>query len=198
MNERLAKKLKKILAKAGLTEEEIGKIVDEVEEAVTEEVVEEEGNPEEAPLPPSEEVVEETPIVEEAPIEEVAPTEEVAPIQEEVAPETDGNIESALAELAAQEGDVPPQVDVPPTPVEPLAPQIDPSQVQELVNQLGEANKTIEALTTRVDSLEEALKSAGVITSDSKLGDETPRITPNANANNEDAFDDILATINGK
>lgn len=205
LNERLEKKLTKILAKAGLNEEEIGKIVEEVEGAVSEETNEEEGNPEETPLPPSEELSEgEVPNPEEgaAPIEEapIPPQaeEEPAPQPEEVPP-GDGNIEEALKQLAAQEeGAIPPEAGVPPTPPEPLVPQVDPALVQELQSALGEANKTIEALTARIDSLEEALKGAGVITGSSQLGDETPRITPNANADQNDAFDDVLNVINGR
>ena len=204
MNERLEKKLKKILAKAGLDEEEIGKIVDEVEGVVSEEVNEEEGNPEETPLPPSEESSEgEVPNPEEvaAPIEEtpIPPQEEEPAPQAEEVPPSDGDIASALDELAAQEeGAIPPEAEVPPAPQEPLVPQFDPALVQELQSALGEANKTIEALTARIDSLEEALKGAGVITGSSQLGDETPRITPNANADQIDAFDDVLNVINGR
>lgn len=193
MNEKLAKKLKKILAKAGLDEDKIDEIVEEVVEATTEEeVINENDNPDNVtPDQPSEETqVEETP----------APTnEEVPPVQEEVPP-TDGNIEQALQELAAQEqGEVPPTDAVPPTQEQaPVPPVVDPSATEELKASLREANKTIEGLTARIDSLEQALKAAGVITSESKLGDETPRITPNANQENVDVFDDVLATINGK
>ena len=202
-NEKLAKKLKKILAKAGLDEDKIDEVVEEVEEATSEEVVEEDGNPEEAQVPPTEEeggevppeVVEEV-VNEEQPAPQEAPLEGEAPIEE--VPPTDGSIEQALGELAAQEqGEVPQEV-VAPTPDQAPLPPIDPTLVEELKTQLGEANKTIEGLTARIDSLEEALRSAGVISSDSKLGDETPRITPNANQESEDAFDEIINHINGK
>lgn len=198
MNERIAKKLKKLLAKAGLEEDKVDEVVEEVEAALAEEDVPEEGgNPEEAPLPPSEEeAVEEVPeeVVEEAAAEEVPPSEE------EAAP-GDGNIESALEELAAQEeGAVPPEGEVPPTPDQelPPVPQVDPNEVAQLAADFGEAKKTIEGLLARIDSLEEALKASGVISNDSKVGDETPRLTPNANQDNADAFDDVLAVINGK
>lgn len=200
MNEKLAKKLKKILAKAGLDEEKINSIVDAVEEAVTEEEAPEDVDPEEAEAEVSEEEVVEEPdqVVEEAPVEEEAPNEEVLPPQEEVAQENDGSIEAALNELAAQEGVAPNEAQVPGPEAEAPLPTIDPSEVQKLQNDLAEANKTIEGLVARIDSLEEALKGAGVITSNSKLGDENPRLTPNASANQEDAFDDILNVINGK
>lgn len=198
LNERLEKKLAKILTKAGLDEEKVNAIVDEVEEALTEEVAPEEGNPEEAPIPPSAEEIVAPDQVEGDP----APEEIPAPQEEETSAPTDGSIESALQELAAQEeAPVPPQPEVPVDPAtqEPLIPQVDPNLVQELQTQLGEANKTIEGLVARIDSLEEALKGAGVITSSSALGDEKPRITPNANRENGDeAFDEVLAAINGK
>ncbi len=210
MNEKLAKKLKKILAKAGLEEDKIGEIVEEVEGAIAEEVTDEDGNPAEPPLPPSEENGDVVPPIEEGAGDvppqgdlPIPPTEEVVPPTEgdvppEVPPqEGDGSIEAALSQLAQQEGQptLPPQEgDVPPAPIAPIE---DP-RIGELESQLGEANKTIEALSARVDSLLEALKEAGVISGSSALGDETPRVTPNANHNEEDAFDDILATINGK
>ena len=198
MNERLEKKLKKILAKAGLDEDQIDGIVEEVESAVAEEVVPEEGNPDETTeVPP----VEDEPVVTEPAPEEVPPeaaAEEVPPVEE--VPPTDGNIAAALDELAAQEGAVPPESEVPPEAVPPqeVIPQADPTEIQKLSDDLAEAHKTIEGLVARIDSLEEALKASGVISNDSKVGDETPRITPNANQENNDAFDDILATINGK
>ena len=83
------------------------------------------------------------------------------------------------------------------TPEVPPVPQVDPAFAQ-LQNDFKESQKTIEALNARVDSLTEALKAAGVITGDAKVGDETPRINPNAHAEGEDAFDDVIATINGK
>ena len=195
-NEKLEKKLKKILAKAGLDEDKVNDIVDEVEGALVEEEVPEDVNPGEDAVPPSENEGDE--VVEEKAEEEVAPEEVVEEVAQEEVPPTDGNIEQALEELAAQEGEATPNAEVAPLPEEPIVPQIDPSELQKLSNDLNEANKTIQGLLARIDSLEDALKAAGVITSDSKVGDETPRITPNANANNEDAFDDILATINGK
>lgn len=197
-NEKLEKKLKKILAKAGLDEEKVDAIVDEVESELAEEDVPEDANPvEEVAAQPSEEEVVEPEAQEE---EQVAPSEDEVPPQEEVVPPGDGNIEEALNELAAQEeGVATPEEVVPPAPAqEQLPPPIDPSQIEQLAHDLGEANKTIQGLLARIDSLEEALKGAGVITSDSKVGDENPRITPNASAGQEDAFDNILDVINGK
>lgn len=205
MNEKLAKKLAKILAKAGLDEDQVNNIISEVEEAVAEEVTPDGGNPDpNAQVPPSDENGNDVPP---APEGDVPPSEVVPPIpNEEVVPQDDdGSIDSALAQLAAQEQGVTPPTDVPPTPdpnqglpPTPPIPQVDPTKIEQLINDLGEANKTIEALSSRINSLEEALKSAGVITSNSALGDETPHITKNASADQVDAFDDILNVINGK
>lgn len=199
-NEKLAQTLKEVLAKEGLEEDKVDAIVNEVEGKLAEEDVPEDANPEEegATEPSEEEVAEPTQAPEEEP---AAPTEGEVPPEEEVVPPGDGNIEQALNELAAQEqgATAPEEEVVPPTPTqEQLPPPIDPSQLEQLTHDLGEANKTIEGLVARINSLEEALKSAGVITSDSKVGDETPRITPNASADQNDAFDDIINVINGK
>lgn len=197
MNEKLAKKLKKILAKAGLDEDKVDDIVDEVEVALTEEEVPEDVNPEEneAQVPPSEEEGAPTPEEAQVPPESEPAPEEVPPTEEPAPQETDGSIEQALNQLAAEEGAQTPEADVLPAPA---IPAIDPNEVAKLTKDLNEANKTIEGLVKRIDSLEDALKSAGVITSETKVGDETPRITPNANQDNADAFDDILDVINGK
>lgn len=210
MNEKLAKKLSKILAKAGLEQDKVEEILADVDKALAEEGAPEGDNPDENQLPPSEEEGDVPPTEEgagELPPEGELPippsTDDVPPASDELPPqEGDGSIEDALSQLAAQEEGAPvppqPQEEVPPTPEVPPVPAIDPNVIGELTNQLGEANKTIEALKAQVDSLYAALKDAGVISGGTNIGDETPRITPNASAENEDAFDDILATINGK
>lgn len=211
MNEKLAKKLSKILAKAGLEDDEVEKILADVEEALAEEVPQEGDNPDENQLPPSEEEGDVPPSEEGAgdvppdgdlPIPPT-PEGDVPPQEGDALPpqEGDGSIEDALGQLAAQEGDlVPPQPqeEVPPVPQEPQVPQFDPSVIVELTGKLDEANKTIDALKAQVDSLFNSLKEAGVISGGESIGDETPRVTPNANSDQEDAFDDIIATINGK
>ena len=199
MNEKIAQELKKILKDVGVDEEKLEDAIDEIgsliaEEDVTEEVV----NPEEKA--PEEIVPIENPEGD-APEETVVVTEDanpdVAPVVEEA--ETDGSIEAALNDLATQEENavVPPNAPEEILPPAPPVPEIDPAQVQQLVNDLGEANKTIEALTARIDSLEAALKDSGVISGGSVLGDETPRVTRNANQEDVDVMDDIIATING-
>lgn len=211
MNEKLAKKLEKLLAKAGLDEDKIDEILSEVEEASAEESAPDGDNPDENQVPPSDENGANEPTEEgagdvppegELPIPP-EPQGDVPPEGDVPTQEGDGSIGDALAQLAAQEGDVvPPQPEgeVPPTPDQaPAAPQFDPTVIEQLTSQLGEANKTIEALKTQVDSLYEALREAGVISGESKLGDETPRVTESASTDaSADAFDDILSVINGK
>lgn len=211
MNEKLAKKLGKLLAKAGLDEDKINEILSEVDDAVTEEGVQDDVNPENAQpgegAVPSDEVVEEG-AGEGAPSDlPIPPTEEVvgqvddqvAPTEEETVPPTDGSIESALDELAAQEGgQVPPTEPI--APEQPQVPIVDPTLVSQLQNDLGEALKTIDGLSARIQSLEESLKTAGVITDGgSQLGDENRPLGQSANHDaGADAFDDILAKLNGR
>jgi len=196
MNEKLAKKLEKLLAKAGLDEDKIDEILSEVAEASAEEGVPNDVDPEAVPEGEGEVQGDDVP-TEELPVEEV-PQEEVVPqAEEEQVPPTDGSIENALNELAAQEqgGQVPPtEQAVPPVP------QVDPSQIEQLVGDLGEAQKTIQGLLARIDSLEQALTQAGVISGGgSQLGDEQGAITPSANHDaSADVFDDVLARLNGK
>lgn len=197
MNEKLAKKLEKLLAKAGLDEDKIDEILGEVAEASAEEGVQDDANPEAVPEGEGEVQGEQVPPTEELPVEEVPSevAEQVAPTEEEQVPPTDGSIEGALQELAAQEegGQVPPTEQVPPVPA------IDPSVIEQLTNDLGEANKTIQGLVARIESLEQALKSAGVISEGTQLGDEQGTLTPSANHDaSADVFDDVLARLNGK
>lgn len=210
MKEKFEKKLRKILAKEGLDEEQVNKIVAEIDDAKAEEEAPDGNDPEDAPTIPSEEENGEgTPAPEEpAPEAPEAPEGEVPPAPEGEVPPNDGNIEAAISEIQSQEGEPTPEGEVPPVevpeapaqevPPAPPAPAIDPAIIEELVNGRAEDKKTIEALMARVGSLEDALKSAGVIVGNPQVGDETPRITPNASAEGEDAFDDVIAHINGK
>lgn len=193
----LLEKLAEILAALGLTDEQVNKIVGDVESTVSEEVAQEGGNPEE-----------ENPAPEETP-EEPAPEEEGAPVPptevpepETDAPAGDGSIESVLAEAAAQEdAAVPPEEQaVPPTPEQPPVPEVDPlAKIAELESTIEEYKKANDGLIARIDSLEQALKAAGVIDGNSAtVGDETPRVTPNASAGEESPLDDIIGVINGK
>ena len=206
MNEKLAEKLTKILAEKGLENDAIDDVIDEIEDVIAEEDVnkEEDVNPENEVTKPADakdvdakndDVV--PPVIPED--DKVVPP---APIEVD-APKGDGTIDEAINDLVAQEEQKPEEVVAPvvaPTdPVVPPAPAIDPSQVEQLIHDLGESNKTIEALKARIDSLEAALKDSGVINSTSPLGDDKPRVTPSVSRDSgEDSLDDILAHINGK
>ena len=111
MKEKLAKKLTKLLAKAGLEEDKVAEILGEVEEAITEEDVEdtENTNPEEndgQPGPAKEEGKEEgndgNKTDEDKP--EDKPVEELPPAPQPEENPTDGSIEQVLAQAAAEEG----------------------------------------------------------------------------------------------
>lgn len=185
MNEKLEKKIRKLLAKAGLEEEEIQNIIDEINNSNVEEV--EEGEPVEEEVNPAEnpEVVEEVPAdvppVEEQAVEEVAPAE-IPP--EQVA-------ESEALPLAEEQ-----------PPVEEVAPVQEPGPdplVVELQGLLQEAQKAIEGLTARIGSLEEALQNAGVVEGGTaEVGDETPKLTPQHDDDGEQVLDDVIRHINGR
>jgi len=214
MEEKLAKKLNKVLSKAGIDENKIADILDEVEKTLAEEEVKEDDNPVEDAEPVVEEKEEITDAdkdgeekVEEEIKEEEKPAEPVedAPVEEGVAPvdaEQDGSIESAINSIVGQqeEGVAPvEEVAEQPVPEVPNAPVVDIDQVNKLGNDLQEANKTIEGLIARIDSLESALKQSGIMTDGGvAIGDEQPKLTPNANAFGGNPIDDVLDRINGR
>jgi len=207
--EKLAKKLKKILAKAGLDEEKIDEVVDEVESATSEEDIPDDVNhvdegaptpsdepveePSDEEVPPKEQPVEEPP-VEEPPVEEVPPVE-VPPVP---AQPGDGSIESVVNDfvngVAPQEE---PQPEVPPEVAPIVPPQADP-QVQDLLARVEELSKANEGLLTRIASLEDALRQAGIIDGTQELGDERPTLPENANNGQGNILNDILKQINNK
>lgn len=217
MEEKLAKKLNKVLSKAGIDEDKIANILDEVEKTLAEEEVKEDDNPVEDAEPVVEEKEEitdadkdgkekvEEEIKEEMKEEQPLDPVEDAPVEEGVAPvdaEQDGSIESAINSMVGQqeEGVAPvEEVAEQPVPEVPNAPVVDIDQVNKLGNDLQEANKTIEGLIARIDSLESALKQSGIMTDGGvAIGDEQPKLTPNANAFGGNPIDDVLDHINGR
>lgn len=194
LNERLERKLTKILAKLGLDDDKIDEIVDEVLEATSEEVTPEGGNPEETPIPPSvEEVVAEEPAPQEEEPQELPPeTPNV-----EVAPEgpTPGSIEDAVAGLVPESA---PEEVVAPTPDQvPPTPNFEDPRVNDLLNEITELKKANEGLVARVGSLEDALKNAGVIEGSQTIGDERPSLPESVN-NQGDVLTEVLNRLNGK
>lgn len=200
-NEKLEKKLKKILAKAGLDEDKIDKVIDDVEGELAEEDTPDDVDPEEsAPNPESEEV--------EEPNEE--PSEEEPQVEENPAPSPSdengvvpGSNEEAVGGLVeGLQPEVPPQPPIPPeeevvTPAPAPVPQIDPGQIQDLISKVEELTKARDGLLNRVASLEDALKKAGVIEGSPVVGDERPTLPESANGQG-DLLKEVLAQINPK
>lgn len=182
MNERLEKKLRKILSKAGLNEDKINELVDQVKEDKAEEVSENGDNPDGASVSPNEN-------------ENVAPSgdeEDVStdPMQEatpDVVPPTPPMETPQPSDVVPEDQAIPPTAPVP---------TIDPNQFAQLMTDYQEMKKANEGLLARVESLESALREAGVISGNSVLGDENPRVTPNSNTQMSNPMDDVLREIN--
>lgn len=209
MKERLEKKLRKILAKEGLDEEQVDKIVAEVDDATTEEDVPEGANPEDAPNPEGEEEpVPPTP-EEEEPVEEPAPEEPVppAPAPEEPVPPTpvppaDGSIESVLENFNPTPEEVPPEGQPAPEgqPVPPAAPAPDPV-IEELKAQYEEQKKANEGLQARVDTLEKALRDAGILEGEGTsavVGVEQNIVPEDKKDDFSGTLDEVLTQVNNK
>lgn len=186
--DKLIQALTEILASVGLDAETIDAVVgklsaiaeDESDEENTVEVAPTTDEPttdEVPPLPPepTDEGNGETQSDEPSP-DEVEATEEVPPVPtEEVTP-------------------VEPTPDVVP-PVEEPQPPFDPSPLLSAIEELQKAN---EGLIARVESLEEALRVAGVLDGENpatQVGDPNPSQTPQNPTN--DVFNDVLRELNG-
>jgi hypothetical protein len=197
-------KLKETLKANGIEEDKIDKIIADLAE-------------EDEPDQEGDEVVEENQV--DGKTEEVvppAPSDEVEPVEVPVEPvEGNPNEEGDVP----QEGEVPPvppvdgelpvdevqPTDVPPTDEVPPVPPFDPTEllgkIDELTGKLGEYEKTIEGLVKRTESLEEALKTAGVLeTSDNEnnVGIDEPRIPGSSSVGADSAFTSALAKLNKK
>ena len=214
MKDKKLKKVKKLILGLDIDDESKNKINDilnsvdekgeEIEDEVDEEVVEEtQEKPEEVaspegdgksedevpepvdPLAPESEGDEEVPPTSEPPAEEVPPVEDT-PLPEgmdRVDPSQIGN-------------EVPPvpNTDEPvPNPVTPDTPNVDYEQ------KIKEQNDLIEAQKVRIDSLEEALKKAGILT-DSGETNQVGVDDNQAPANDplDDPVERVLKEINGK
>lgn len=181
MNERLEKKLRKILSKAGLNEDKINELVDQVKEDKAEEVSENGDNPDGASVSLDE-------------------NENVTPSGDEEDVTTDPMQEAAsevVTPTPPMETPQPSESDVvPPDQAIPSVPTIDPNQLAQLMTDYQEMKKANEGLLARVESLESALRESGVISSNSVLGDENPRVTPNSNTQMSNPMDDVLREIN--
>lgn len=201
-------KLKKLLSKLGLDEEKQSKVIDivmsddDVEDDEAEEIVEEEVKkvePEEDASPEgdgkSEDEIPE-------PVDPLAPEsegdEEVPPAAEEVPPVEDTPLPEGMNRIDPSQigNEVPPvpNTDEPvPNPVTPDTPNVDYEQ------KIKEQNDLIEAQKKRIDSLEEALKKAGILT-DSGETNQVGVDDNQAPANDplDDPVERVLKEINGK
>jgi len=212
-------KLKEVLAANGLDEEQIDKIVTELEEKSSEEddksdksdddkgdvsddTVPADGNPADGEPPVTN--------------DESASEDDLPPGTHDGNPNEEG--------VVPQEGDLPPvpPTDIPPEEVPPTdVPSADPTQevpgdvppvppfdptellakVDDYANKLQEAEGTIEGLKTRIESLESALSSAGVLDKSEdteELGIDSPRVPNSGSVGAVDDFDDALSLLNGK
>lgn len=193
-------KLKKILSKLGLDEEKQKEILDIVnsddkdveeddakivEEEQVEETPAEESSPEGDGDAPSEEPDPVDPP--EAPVEEPTPVEE--PPVEESSPLPDGITEVDPNTL----GDVPPE----PNPEEPVPTPDVPSVDYEA--KLAAQEELINAQKARIDSLEEALKKAGIL-DDTGVTNQVGTDDNQAPANDpiDNPVQRVLKEINGK
>lgn len=196
-------KLKKVLAENGLSEEEIAKIIAELEnnESDNENDGNDDGNSEEdKPTPTNDDSNEEDdlpPASKEGNGEGEIPPSEDEPSPAEVPPlPPEGNLPPNEELPPVPPTDVPPvdeptvqpQEELPPTPAQP-----DP----ELLGKLEEQAKTIEGLLARIESLEEALKKSGILNGETdEIGTDKPNVPDSASAQVNDEYDDILGEIN--
>lgn len=129
---------------------------------------------------------------------------------DEPVPEGEGDPTQVADPIPPSEGDVPPEGDpVPPqdvpAPVDPIpaptVPPFDPTeliaQISDLTGKLDEEHKANEGLVARIQSLEEALKNAGIIDGSvaSQVGDQLPSDNPQEPT--EDVFSETIRQLNG-
>lgn len=190
MDEKLEKKLKKLLSKAGIDETKIEEVIADLKDDSDETTVEAEVEESTSEVP-NDAPVEDTPAEPETPVENTTPEE--APVEEvegEVAPLSDDAPETV--EPTA----LPEETEQPLPPVEEVAPEIAP-QTSELENKVAELEKALEGLKAHNDSLVEALKKAGILeeTVETSVGvDESS--TPSNESEVEGSLDDTLAKLN--
>lgn len=206
MKDKKLKKLKKELSKLGLDEEKQKEILDiinsddeDVEEDNAEIVEEEVKVPEEVASPEgdgkSEDEIPE-------PVDPLAPEsegdEEVPPTVKEVPPVEDTPLPEGMdrvdpSQIGNEVSPVPNTDEPVPNPVTPDTPNVDYEQ------KIKEQNDLIEAQKKRIDSLEEALKKAGILT-DSGETNQVGVDDNQAPANDplDDPVERVLKEINGR
>ena len=185
--DKLIEKLVGILAKLGLSEEQVNEVVTEL---TAEENPAPVGDP--APDQPSEGDV---PPADPAQVDEGDGKSQ----SEEPNPNEAASVKEGETVVPPSEGDVPPGEGEPVAPAEPVVPDVPPFDPAPLLAEMEEMKKANEGLLSRIAALEEALKNAGVIDESSQVnqvGDENPSAAPQNPTN--DVFGDVLKEINGK
>lgn len=211
-------KILEALAKNGIEGEEAEKIIADIEGEEPEE--ETAGKPEEtgAPIEESEEEIAPQVREDEEPEEPSAPEvdpsqeinepfskakhEETAPIGDDVPPvEEPANEVPPVEETPAPVPPVPEEPVAQPEPTPGPAPVPQPYDDTEIRNALEEKDKVIDALTKRVDSLEQALREGGILSDENSeegepVGIDNPKVP--AGEPIDDPMSDVLARINHK
>lgn len=196
MNEKLLKKIKKYLGKAGIDEEKAAKFLAELENDVEEDV-------DETTAPVVEEPVKDKEPNEKE-VEEPKPTEEPVDGKKEKGDEVP---QEGTDKLPPEEETVAPVDPVDPVGEEPVeqvpAAPVPPvggvslEEFQKAIDELNEKVAVIEGLTKRIGSLEEALKAAGVITGEvDATSVETLPTAPGNPVTPASGLDDFLAQVN--
>lgn len=181
--DKLLKAISETLGKLGLDEETVSAAAEEIvakvgeEESPKEEEVNPPVEPNEGEVPPSDESASAEPEGE-VPPSEPAPSDDVPPVEEVADP-------------------VPPTEEVVP-PTEPEVPPVPPFDPTELLGKIDELSKANEGLMARIQSLEDALKQAGIVDSSSStaVGDETPNVP--GEPSDEDVLTKQLNFLNRK
>lgn len=217
MDKETLDKIREVLSKHGLKEEEIGEVVSELTESAPADETPAENPVDEAPAPADEAPAEEG---DKTPEGDVPPSDEgdVPPADESKADETpESDVVPPTDEVPVDEApkaDLPegteeidpanPPVDETPADeaVAPVAPtpEVDPV-IAELQGKLEESEKKSAGLEERIHLLEEALKSAGIMEESSKsesaeVGIDDPSRTPEYKDDAEIDLDDVVAEIN--
>ena len=198
-------KLKKVLAENGLSEEEIAKIIAELEnnESDNENDGNDDGKPEEdEPTSTDDDSNEE---------DDLPPASKENGNGEGEIPQSENEPSPAEVPPLPPEGNVPQNEELPPVPPtdvppvdEPTVPPQDPTVPQaptgpdpELLGKIEEQAKTIDGLLARIESLEEALKKSGILDGNTEeVGTDKPNVPDSASAQVNDEFDDVLGEIN--
>lgn len=174
----LLEKLTLILSKKGVDEEIIKESLAELGEGEKPKPTEADPVEEENPVEPKETQAEaqgekpaDKPTEEDAPAPTDAPAEDVVPV-EEANKAIEGAVQEATAEKEAEN--------------------------EELKAQLGELSKTIDAVLKRCESLEEALKKAGVLDGDPKDFYGVDKPTAPSRDGDESDLGSFLAEVNSR